>query len=64
MGLEKAIASGREHRKPFHGAKAVDRSCRNNGGGHHNECPWCAGNRQANNRRKLEQAKSQENADE
>lgn len=57
MGLEKAIEHKKEHRKPYKGAKAVDGSCRNHGGGHHNECPWCAGNRQANNKRKLEKAK-------
>lgn len=31
MGLEKAIASGKEHRKEYRGAKRVSRSCRNNG---------------------------------
>lgn len=38
--LDKAIASGKERRKPYRGAKAIDRSCRNHGG-----CPWCEGNR-------------------
>ena len=32
MGLEKAIRSGKERRKEYHGAKAVDSACRNNGG--------------------------------
>ena len=40
MSLEKAIAHGKEKRKPYRGAKAVDRTCRCNGG-----CPWCEGNR-------------------
>ncbi len=31
MGLEKGIASGKEHRKPYRGAKAVDATCRNHG---------------------------------
>lgn len=38
--LDKAIASGKEKRKPYTGAKAIDRTCRNHGG-----CPWCEGNR-------------------
>ena len=40
MGLEKAIASGQEHRKPYHGAKAVCFNCRN-----HGTCDYCKGNR-------------------
>lgn len=45
MGLEKAIISGKEHRKPFRGAKAVSVHCRNHGGGGRYECPWCLKNR-------------------
>ena len=40
MSLEKAIIHGKEHRKPYTGAKAVSRSCRNHGG-----CQWCEENR-------------------
>lgn len=40
MGLEKAIEHGKEKRKPYKGAKAVDCSCRNNG-----TCEWCRQNR-------------------
>ena len=48
MGLDKAIKSGKEYRKPYKGGKAVDRMCRNHGG-----CPWCEGNRQySTNKRK------------
>ena len=36
MGLEKAIEHGKEHRKPYRRAKAVDRTCRN-----HGSCEWC-----------------------
>lgn len=36
MSLNKAIKSGKEHRKEYHGAKAVDPYCRNHGG-----CSWC-----------------------
>ena len=38
--MNKAIEHGKEHRKPYRGAKAIDRACRNHGG-----CPWCEENR-------------------
>lgn len=38
--LDKAIAHGKEHRKPYHGGKAICVSCRN-----HGTCPWCKANR-------------------
>lgn len=40
MGMEKAINSGKEHRKPYRGSKRFDWHCRNNNG-----CPLCEGNR-------------------
>ena len=40
MALDKAISSGKEHRKQYYGAQAVDKSCRNGG-----SCPFCQGNR-------------------
>ena len=40
MALDKAIESGKEHRKPYRGSKAIDKTCRNNCG-----CPWCEENR-------------------
>jgi len=41
MSLEKAIKSGKEHRKPYYKyCEQIDPSCRNHGG-----CPWCEGNR-------------------
>lgn len=40
MSLNKAIKSGKEHRKLYHGAKAVDKQCRN-----HGSCPRCYSNR-------------------
>lgn len=46
MSLDKAIKHGKEHRKPYRGAKAIARSCRN-----HKGCIWCAGNRTHRNRR-------------
>ena len=41
MSLDKAIQSGKEHRKQYKGAKAIDRTCRN-----HGSCSWCKSNRQ------------------
>lgn len=42
--LDKAIDHGKEHRKPYHGAKACDKSCRN-----HGSCTWCRNNRNYRN---------------
>lgn len=53
MGLEKAILHGKEHRRPYTGAKAADRSCRN-----HGSCSWCRGNREYAARKRAEGAKS------
>ena len=36
MSLDKAIKSGKEHRKEYRGAKSVDPSCRN-----HGSCLFC-----------------------
>ena len=49
MGMEKAIASGKEHRKEYRGAKAIDATCRNRG-----SCKYCELNR-LYQRRKAEQ---------
>ena len=40
MSMDKAIAYGKEHRKPYRGSKAIDHTCRN-----HGTCPWCVENR-------------------
>lgn len=40
MTLDKAIASGKEQRKPYRKGKSIDRSCRN-----HGSCPACYSNR-------------------
>ena len=48
MGLEKAIEHGKEKRKPYRGAKAVDYTCRN-----HGSCSWCEGKRLYSSKRKL-----------
>lgn len=31
MSLDKGIKHNKEHRKPYHGAKACDKTCRNHG---------------------------------
>lgn len=40
MSLDKAIEHGKERRKPYRGAKAIDPTCRN-----HGSCPFCEENR-------------------
>ena len=40
MSLDKAIQHGKEKRKPYTGAKKVDKTCRN-----HGSCDWCKCNR-------------------
>ena len=40
MALDKAIESGKEHRKKYQRSKKFDKTCRNHGG-----CPWCEENR-------------------
>lgn len=40
MSLDKAIKYGKEKRKQYCRAKAIDTTCRNHGG-----CPYCRGNR-------------------
>ena len=52
--LDKAIQSGKEHRKPYRGAKAIDRSCRN-----HGSCPHCRRNRLYQITKAKEKAKSE-----
>ena len=40
MSMDKAIESGKEHRKKYCGSKAIDKSCRC-----HGSCAVCLGNR-------------------
>lgn len=47
MSLDKAIAAGKEHRKPYRGAKAIDHTCRN-----HGSCGWCESNRLHSDRKR------------
>lgn len=47
--LDKAILSGKEHRKEYYGAKAFDRQCRCGG-----SCGRCRENRLYKNKKRLE----------
>lgn len=49
MGMEKAIASGKEHRKEYYGSKAIDKTCRCGG-----SCEWCRSNRFYKNKKRLQ----------
>lgn len=53
MTLDKAIEHGKEKRKPYRHAKAVDERCRNHGGRRHTwQCEWCLGNRTHKNKKR------------
>lgn len=51
MSLNKAIEHNKEHRKKYHGAKAIDHTCRN-----HGSCPACQMNRQRKNLKRKQSA--------
>lgn len=51
MSLDKAIQHGKEHRKPYRGAKAVDPACRN-----HGDDDWSKSNRTIQGKREEEKA--------
>jgi predicted metal-binding protein len=55
MVLDKAIASKKEHRKPYKGGKAIDSSCRN-----HGSCGHCKGDRIYNTKKQIEKAEVQD----
>ncbi len=56
MSLDKSIQSGKERRKSYRGAKAIDRTCRN-----HGSCDWCKRNRtHKNEKRKLKSQQKME----
>ena len=54
MSLDKAIQSGKEHRKPYTDQRIIFGQCRN-----HGKCPWCKSNRTHKND-KWEEALEQE----
>lgn len=51
MSLDKAIEYGKEKRRAYRGAKAVDQTCRN-----HGSCDWCEENRKYKNIKREEAA--------
>ena len=50
--LDKAIEHGKEHRQPYQGAKACDRSCRN-----HGSCLRCRDDRLYRSHKKLRETR-------
>lgn len=57
MSLDKAIKSGKEHRKGYRErgkSGEFDRTCRPHGGGSGIPCPWCEGNRAHRKRRQVD----------
>lgn len=54
MSLSKAIKYNKEHRKPYYGSKAIDKTCRNHGG-----CPRCEENRMYKNIKRIQYMDSQ-----
>ena len=53
--LDKAIEHKKEHRKPYHGSKAFDCSCRN-----HGSCSWCVENRTIFDKKARQKLENQE----
>lgn len=51
MSLDKAISHGKEHRKPYRGAKACDKACRN-----HGSDDWAKNNRLNRTNRLIEKS--------
>lgn len=54
MALDKSIASGKEHRKPYYKSKAIDRTCRN-----HGSCPYCTDSRTHKNTKRIQAAQDE-----
>lgn len=59
MGLEKGIEHGKEKRKPYYGAEAVDKSCRS-----HGSDPWSYENRMYKHMKKEEEMRRKEEEEE
>lgn len=53
MSLDKAIRSGKEHRKPYRKSARFDRSCRHGG-----SCDYCRGNRLNSSKKREQSAES------
>lgn len=56
MSLEKAILQKKEYRRPYRGAKAVDKSCRN-----HGDCRYCMAGRMYASTKRLASVKEKIN---
>lgn len=54
MSNDKAIAYGKEKRKPYRGSKVIDYSCRN-----HGSCEYCRDNRTYQTTKQLLKIKEQ-----
>ena len=54
MSLDKSIKHGKEHRKEYRGAKAIDKTCRN-----HGSCEYCKGNRMYKVKKELERCRNE-----
>lgn len=54
MSLDKAIRSGKEHRRPYYGRGEGDTTCRPHGG-----CTWCEESRLHSTRKREEDAREQ-----
>ena len=52
MSFDKSYPNRKDRRKPYHGSKSFDRSCRN-----HGSCPYCEGSRTVSARRIKAQAR-------
>ena len=55
MSLDKAVTHGKEWRKPYRGAKAIDYSCRN-----HGSCEVCRMNRLVSSIKRLDAVQDKE----
>lgn len=58
MSLDKAIRSGKEKRKPYRKAAAVDGHCANHNPKKGQQCPWCVANRLYANKKREEQSQT------
>ena len=57
MSLDKAIAHGKEHRKPYYRSGKWDRTCRPNG-----KCAWCRDNRRIGDLKRADQTRESQEA--
>jgi hypothetical protein len=55
MGFDKKYPNRKDKRKQYYKSGAVDKSCRPGG-----SCPWCAGNREHNTKKRLMRSKDSE----